>query len=89
MHQPMPEQGAGWGRWYADIFAYHAVPTNARAIKAFVHYVTEHWKRALRRRSQKDGSDVGADARMADDWLPKPRIHHPCPQQRFIVKHPR
>jgi hypothetical protein len=29
------------------------VPTNARAITAFVHYVTGHWKRALERRGQK------------------------------------
>ena len=26
--------------------------------------------------------------RLADDWLPKPRILHPWPEQRFAVKHP-
>jgi RNA-directed DNA polymerase len=28
-------------------------------------------------------------AKLADDWLPKPRILHPWPNQRFAVKHPR
>ena len=27
--------------------------------------------------------------KLADDWLPKPRILHPWPEQRFAVKHPR
>ena len=27
--------------------------------------------------------------KLADDWLPKPRILHPWPNQRFAVKHPR
>jgi len=27
--------------------------------------------------------------RIADAWLPKPRILHPWPNQRFAVKHPR
>ena len=27
--------------------------------------------------------------RLADDYLPRPRILHPWPEQRFAVKHPR
>ncbi|HEX4081274.1 MAG TPA: hypothetical protein VHX61_20615, partial [Rhizomicrobium sp.] len=27
--------------------------------------------------------------KLADQWLPKPRILHPWPTQRFVVKHPR
>ena len=27
--------------------------------------------------------------KLADDWLPKPRILHPWPSERFAVKHPR
>src|ERR1700688_4767906 len=55
MHQPIPSQG----RWLKQVvtghFAYYAVPTNSRALSAFRHYVTDLWRRALRRRSQKDG----------------------------------
>src|SRR5258708_2254910 len=27
--------------------------------------------------------------RLADDWLPQPRILHPWPERRFAVRHPR
>ena len=27
--------------------------------------------------------------KLADDWLPQPRILHPWPSERFAVKHPR
>src|SRR5215471_3206383 len=70
-------------------FAYYAVPTNSRALSAFRHYVTDLWRRTLRRRSQKDGFTWDRMTKLADDWLPAPRILHPWPDQRFAVKHPR
>ena len=47
------------------------------------------WLRSLRRRSQKDRMTWERMAKLADDWLPKPRILHPWPSERFAVKHPR
>src|SRR5712671_2225254 len=44
---------------------------------------------ALRRRSQKDGSTWARIEKLAHDFLPKPRILHPWPSERFAVKHPR
>jgi RNA-directed DNA polymerase len=89
MHQPIPEQG----RWLAQIvrgyFAYHAVPTNSRALLAFRYHVTDLWRRTLRRRSQKDDTTWVRMKRLADDWLPQPRILHPWPSERFAVRHPR
>ncbi len=89
MHQPIPEQR----RWLAQIvrgyFAYHAVPTNSRALMAFRHHVTDLWRRTLRRRSQKDDTTWARMKRLADDWLPQPRILHPWPSERFAVRHPR
>src|SRR5450631_4055262 len=41
------------------------------------------------RRSQKGGLTWARMAKLADDWLPKPRILHPWPNQRFAVRHPR
>ena len=55
MHDPIPEQGRWLKQVVTGFFAYHAVPTNARALGAFRHYVTDLWRRTLRRRSQKDG----------------------------------
>ena len=70
-------------------FAYHAVPTNIEAHRAFRFHVVSLWGRALRRRSQKDGTTWKRILKIADEFLPKPRILHPWPNQRFAVKHPR
>ncbi len=89
MHQPIPAQG----RWLKQVVggyaAYHAVPTNTRAVAAFRYHVTDLWRRVLRRRSQRDGSTWTRVAKLAEAFLPKPRILHPWPSVRFAVKHPR
>jgi len=88
-HQDVAEQGRWLGSVVRGFFAYHAIPTNYRALSAFRHHVVELWRRALRRRSQKDRTSWTDMDRLADRWLPKPRISHPWPSQRFRVKHPR
>ena len=70
-------------------FDYHAVPTNTAALAAFRDHVVDLWRRSLRRRSQKDCTTWARIKKLADDWLPKPRILHPWPSDRFAVKHPR
>jgi len=89
MHEPIPEQGRWLKQVVTGFFAYHAVPTNAKALSAFRHYVTDHWRRTLRRRSQKDHMTWERITKIADAWLPQPRILHPWPDQRFAVTHPR
>lgn len=89
MHEPIPQQGKWLKQVVQGYFAYHAVPTNSRALGAFRYHVTDLWRRTLRRRSQKDGMTWERITRIADAWLPKPRILHPWPDQRFAVKHPR
>jgi RNA-directed DNA polymerase len=89
MHDAIPEQGRWLKAVVTGFFAYHAVPTNSRALGAFRHHVTELWRRTLRRRSQKDGMTWMRMAKIAADWLPAPRVLHPWPNQRFAVKHPR
>ncbi len=89
MHDPIPEQGKWLKQVVQGYFAYHAVPTNFRALSAFRHHVRELWMRTLRRRSQKDRTSWERMTRIADTWLPRPRILHPWPDQRFAVKHPR
>lgn len=89
MHDAIPAQG----RWLQSVvngyFAYHAVPTNLRALCAFRHHVTDLWRRSLRRRGQKGGMTWERMTRLADDWLPPVRILHPWPERRFAVNHPR
>lgn len=89
MHQPIPEQGKWLGRVVNGFFEYHAVPTNGRALGVFRHHVVDIWRRALRRRSQRDRITWERIKKLADDWLPSPRIRHPWPSDRFAAKHPR
>jgi group II intron reverse transcriptase/maturase len=89
MHQSIPLQGEWLRQVVTGHFGYYAVPTNSRALSAFRHRVTDLWRRTLRRRSQKDGLTWDRVRRLADDWLPKPRVLHPWPSQRFAVNHPR
>ena len=79
MHQPIPEQGKWLKQVVTGYFDYHAVPTNSPTLTAFRFHVTNLWRRTLRRRSQKDGTTWERITRLADDWLPKPRILHPWP----------
>ena len=89
MHQSIPEQG----RWLAQVvrgyFAYHAVPTNSASIGAFRHHVVDLWRCSLSRRSQHGRITWQRIKQIADNWLPKPKILHPWPQQRFAVRHSR
>src|SRR5438128_2552416 len=71
------------------LFNYHAVPTNSSTLTAFLFHVTNLWRRTLRQRSQKDWTTWERIKRLADDWLPKPRILHPWPESRFAARHPR
>jgi RNA-directed DNA polymerase len=88
-HQSIPEQGKWLRQVVTGFFAYHAVPTNSRALHAFRHHVTDLWRRSLQRRSQKDRTTWDRIKQLADDFLPQARILHPWPHTRFAVKHPR
>src|SRR5664279_3626520 len=85
-HHSIPEQG----RWLASVLAghyrYYAVPDNIRALQAFREAVIRRWLKALRRRSQRSRVTWERMRRIADRWLPQPRIHHPWPTTRFDAR---
>jgi group II intron reverse transcriptase/maturase len=89
MHWPIPVQGRWLGRVVRGWFQYHAVPTNSDSLAAFRFHVTDLWRRALRRRSQKDRTTWTRMTRLAADFLPVARVLHPWPDLRFDVKYPR
>ena len=89
MHHAIPEQGRWLKAVVTGFFAYHAVPTNGRALCSFRYQLTRLWLRTLRRRSQKARLTWARMNHIAAAWLPTPRILHPWPNQRFAVKHPR
>ena len=85
-HQPIPEQG----RWLASVLRGHAnyygVPDNSKALRAFRYFATEHWYRALRRRSQRTRLTWERMQCLRDRWLPWPQITHPWPNARFDAR---
>jgi RNA-directed DNA polymerase len=88
-HAPLDEQGPWLQQVVGGYFAYHAVPTDGTALSEFRGIVLWHWLRALRRRGQRDKTTWAAINRLADRWIPRNRILHQWPHQRFAVKHPR
>jgi hypothetical protein len=88
-HLPIPDQG----RWLASVvrghMAYYAVPGNYEAVNAFRTQVTRHWRKTLRRRSQKSRLTWARMNRIVTQWLPSTRILHPFPEARFAATHPR
>jgi len=85
-HLPIPEQGRWLERVVQGHYRYYAVPGNIRAAKTFRDQVQRHWFTALRRRSQRFRLDWERMSRLADRWLPPPRILHPWPDARFRAR---
>ena len=86
MHDPIPVQG----RWLARVLqghvAYYAVPGNSHAVSAFRYQVSLHWRRTLRRRSQRGRITWARMGRYATRWLPQVRVMHPYPNVRFAAR---
>jgi hypothetical protein len=88
MHEPIPEQGDWLKQVVRGFFAYHAVPTNGPALRAFYYHVTRLVAHAAAARPE-GPLLMATNARLAADWLPQPHILHPYPDKRFAVMHPR
>lgn len=81
------------GRWLRRVIQghinYYGVPYNAHKIGQFVEEVKKLWLKSLRRRSQRHRMTWERFKYYVRYWLPKPRIVHPYPEQRFYAKYPR
>jgi RNA-directed DNA polymerase len=85
MHYPVPEIG----QWLRAVVEghnrYYGVPMNGPALKVFRFQVVQLWQRVLSRRSQNGRVLWDRRLRIANRWLPMPRIHHPYPLRRLGV----
>ena len=89
-HRPIDEQG----RWLAKVlqghYGYFAVPTNLWSVRAVRHHLKVRWYLSLQRRSQRGRRMTWRRMNViVARWLPKPRVIHPWPEQRFLVTHRR
>lgn len=87
MHRPVGETGRWLRRVVQGWLNYHAVPSNSNHLNRFVGEVTRLWLQSLRRRSQRGRRRWTWErmTRLASRHLPRPRILHPYPHQRFRV----
>jgi len=84
MHHPIRETGPWLKSVLVGHYQYYGVPRNGRALSAFRYYILKQWRKVLRRRSHKRNR-ITWDymERLAEQWLPRPRITHPYPQIRL------
>jgi RNA-directed DNA polymerase len=83
MHEPIPEVGRWLRRVVQGYFNYHAVPGNVDRLDAFRKEVSRAWLHALRRRGQRGRMSWRRLARLIERYLPRARVLHPYPHQRF------
>ncbi len=88
-HWPIPVQGAWLRSVVQGYFNYHAVPGNIAALETFRTEAVRHWRRALKRRSQRSRMAWTRFGSIANRWIPHPKILHPFPGARFDANHPR
>ena len=86
MHHPIPDQGRWLARVLRGHYNYYAVPDNSQALRGFREQVLRYWRRTLARRSQRGRITWERARRLADRWLPQPRIRHPWPDVRFDAR---
>ena len=84
-HRPLGETGRWLRRVVQGWLNYHAVPSNSQRLCRFVDEVTKLWLTVIRRRSQRGRSGWTWERmqRLARLHLPRPRVTHPYPNQRF------
>ena len=85
-HRPLAETGRWLKRVVQGWLNYHAVPGNMPRLKQFVDGLTRLWLRAIRRRSQRSGWTWPRMQQLVRRHLPRPRILHPYPDQRFRAR---
>ena len=88
-HQPIDDQGRRLASMLMGHYAYFAVPTNIEAVRAIRHHVKVRWYLSLRRRSQRRRLTWRRMNVIVEKHLPHPRVLHPWPEQRFLVKYRR
>ena len=80
MHDPVAQTGEWLRSVVQGYFNYHAVPGNLDSLGAFRDRVTRLWRRTLRRRGQKRPPNWTRLHRLAERWIPQPRVLHPYPE---------
>jgi group II intron reverse transcriptase/maturase len=85
LHAPVSEVGRWLGQVLTGHYRYYGVPRNYAMLDSFRQEVRYLWHRVLNRRSQTGNVTEAKLKRIADIWLPTPRICQPYPERRLVV----
>jgi len=85
LHVPVREVGRWLGQVLTGHYRYYGVPRNYAMLDSFRQEVRYLWHRALNRRSQTGNVTEAKLKRIAEIWLPTPRIYQPYPESRLAV----
>jgi RNA-directed DNA polymerase len=89
LRRRLHEGEAKVGAWLRQVVGgwlrYFAVPRTSRDLSSFRHEVARLWHWSLNRRSERGRTRWETITRLANRWLPPPRILHPYPNERLCV----
>src|SRR2546421_613338 len=89
LRKRMHHRVAEAGKWLRSVVEghnrYYGVPSNISSLSSFRFHVVRHWHWTLRRRSQTRRLTRAQMVRLANRWLPPPKLHHPYPLRRLGV----
>ena len=89
LHEPVAETA----KWIASVLRghinYFGVPGNTESLSQFHNEVCRRWLKSLRRRSQKSNITWAKFGKWVRRFLPKVRVIHPYPINRFFANHSR
>ena len=88
-HEPVGVVGSWLRTVVQGYFNYHAIPGNMAALQTFRREVSRCWLHSLRRRSQRHRMNWERFRKLEARWIPKLRILHPYPSERFYARNPR
>jgi hypothetical protein len=88
-HDPVAQTGQWLRSVVQGYFNYHAVPGNLDSLGSFRERLKRLWRGQLLKRRQRHRRCPSRLAHLVDRWLPRPRVLHPWPSQRFAARHPR
>jgi len=89
MHEPVKSVGEWLKKVVMGYYQYHAVPDNLDRLRIFGRRLERLWWRILRRRSQRGDVPFDRVKPIFERSIPKPRVLHPYPTERFLATHPR
>jgi len=83
------------GKWLGSVVRgftqYYAVPGNMDAVREFYTQIGRYWHWVIRRRSHKARQRWTWERfyRLQERWIPRPRVAHPYPGDRYDAKYSR